>query len=372
MNSMDSNQLTFNPSEPYTIGVELEFQILDKDSLNLTPMSQEILNIVPDALKERFKPEFIQSMLEINTGICTNIGEVEKDLSGSCQLLEELAETAGCVVYASSLHPFAIAKEQKLSQGKRYGEIMEELQLVGRRLITQGLHVHVGLSDGETAIRVCDSIRTFLPVLLALTTSSPFFEGDDSGLYSYRSKLFAALPRSGMPGALGSWEQYKCLVNLLKEAKIIKEIRDLWWDVRPHPDFGTIEVRICDLPSRFEEILSMAALIHSLVFTLSEKHIYESFIWEVLLNNKWEAARYGLSGRHVDPVTNISRTFLEMSKDILNLTAPAASDLGNKKFLKPIKKIMEKGTSAHRQKKLYEETEDLREVIKEMREIFWN
>ncbi|HID98502.1 MAG TPA: YbdK family carboxylate-amine ligase [Thermodesulfobacteriaceae bacterium] len=364
-------RLKFQKSNPYTLGVELEFQLLDRKNLDLVPRSTDILSSVPEDYQDRLKPEFIQSMLEVTTGICTGVKEVADDLIKSCRLLEELADRNSCLIHAASLHPFAIAEEQRLSEGRRYRKIMEELQMVGRRLITQGLHVHVGLADGETAIRVCDGIRRYLPILLALTTSSPFFEGSDSGLYSYRSKLFASLPRAGMPDALKSWKNYHNLVEILLNARIISGTRDLWWDVRPHPDFGTVEVRICDLPSRFDEILAVTVLIHNLVYHLSRLVFRKTQNLVILNNNKWQATRHGLSGYYVDPYTARRCTFYQSVLELLDMLGPAARDLGNTRYMAPVRRILETGTSSHRQKKLYSDNKTFKEIIEKIREGFW-
>ncbi|MDX1776577.1 MAG: YbdK family carboxylate-amine ligase, partial [Desulfobulbales bacterium] len=340
---MQETAIAFKQSRPFSLGVEIELQILDKNSLSLVPRAPEILARVPDSLKDRIKPEFIRSMLEVNTEICANMDEVEKNLSELIRQAEDLAEINNCLLFATSLHPFARHGDQKLSDHPRYARIMEDLQLVGRRFITQGLHVHVGMSDHQAAIRVCDNIRLFLPILLALTCSSPYYEGTDTGLHSYRAKLFEALPLAGMPDQLGSWEKYLEMVKLLTNTGIITGVRDLWWDVRPHPDFGTIEIRICDLPSTFSEILAIVALIQGLVVEMaaSDKHLNPNM--QVLKSNKWQAARYGLTGTFVYPLLQKRISLHEAAVEIFAKAAPAMEKLGTQQHLNILHDILKSG-----------------------------
>ncbi len=363
--------LVFNPSRPFTLGVEIEFELLDVNSLDLTPKAPALLEQVPPELKKDIKPEFIQSMVEVSTPVCQNMVEVEHNLSRLCNLVEGMAKKLGCILYAASLHPTGLVKDRHVSPGVRYGEILNDLQLAGRRLMTQALHVHVGLTDKKTAIKVCDSIRSYLPILLALTTSSPFFEGVDSGFYSYRTNLFKTLPRSGIPETLGSWQKFNDLILLLNEATILNGIKELWWDVRPHPDFGTVEIRICDLPSRFDEILAVAALLQSLVATLAKDDPDPLSHREVVLNNKWHASRYGLDGTFISFEHGKHVNFREAATALLEMVSSTAKDLGAAKYLEPIRRIIAHGTSAHTQRNLYAKTGDFKAMIFELRQGFW-
>ena len=363
--------IEFRSSKPFTLGVEIELQILDRESLNLVPRSPEILAMVPDNLKERIKPEFIRSMLEVNTDVCATMTEVEQCLAPLIREAEKLARANNCFLYAASLHPFARNRDQVLFDHPRYARIMAELQLVGRRFITQGLHVHVGMSDRAAAIRVCDSIRLFLPILLALTCSSPYYEGIDTGLHSYRAKLFEALPLAGMPDQLESWDKYLEMVRLLTNTGIITGVRDLWWDVRPHPDFGTIEVRICDLPSTFREILAIVALIQGLVaeMTESDKHLNPNM--QVLKSNKWQAARYGLAGTFVYPLLQKKISMQEAAGEIFAKVGPTMEKLGTIHYLSQLQQIIESGTSADHQRKIFAEQKNFTAIIKELHPKFW-
>jgi carboxylate-amine ligase len=368
---MQENTIQFTTSKPFTLGVEIELQILDPKSLNLVPRAPDILSMVPDNLKDRIKPEFIRSMIEVNTEVCSDMEQVKDSLARLIRQAESLAAQNGTLLFATSLHPFSRHSEQELSDHPRYARIMDELQLVGRRFITQGLHVHVGMSDRDAAIRVCDSIRLFLPILLALTSSSPYYEGIDTGLHSYRAKLFEALPLAGMPDQLESWDKYLEMVRLLTNTGIITGVRDLWWDIRPHPDFGTIEIRICDLPSTFTEILAIVALIQGLVaeMTQSDKHLNPNM--QVLKSNKWQAARYGLAGTFVYPLLQKKMSMQEAAGELFTKAAPTMEKLGTSHYLSDLQHILESGTSADHQRKIFTEQKNFSTVIKELHPTFW-
>jgi carboxylate-amine ligase len=365
------NPIKFQPSKPFTLGVEIELQIVDKNSMNLVPRAPEILDMVPTELKERIKPEFIRSMIEVNTEVCTDMNHVKKNFTHLIKLAEEIADKNNCFLFASSLHPFAKYSEQEISSHPRYSRIMDDLQIVGRRFITQGLHVHVGMDDRDAAIKVCDSIRLFLPILLGLTCSSPYYEGIDTGLHSYRAKLFEALPLAGMPDELESWEHYIEMVHLLTNTEIISEMRDLWWDVRPHPDFGTIEIRICDLPSNFNEILAIVALMQGLVVNLTESDKHLNPNMQVLKSNKWQAARYGLEGRFVYPLIQKKIPMHDAAGELFAKVASAMKQLGTDNYLPVLQKIVDRGTSSAQQRKIFNRKKDYTAIIKELYPKFW-
>ena len=365
------NPIQFQASQPFSLGVEIELQIVDRNDLNLSPKAPEILAMVPPKIQERIKPEFIQSMIEVNTEVCSNMDQVKESLTHLIKQAEQIADANNCLLFATSLHPFARSSDQVLSPHPRYSRIMDELQIVGRRFITQGLHVHIGMDNHEDAIRVCDNIRLFMPILLALTCSSPYYEGIDTGLHSYRAKLFEALPLAGMPDELGSWDQYIEMVTLLTNTGIISEVRDLWWDVRPHPDFGTIEIRICDLPSSFNEILAIVALIQGLVVNLTESDKHLNPNMQVLKSNKWQAARYGLEGRFVYPLLQKKISMREAAGEIFTKVTPAMMQLGTNSYLPVLQQILETGTSSTQQRKILATQNDFSAIIKELHPTFW-
>jgi len=364
-------ELIFNKSPAPTIGVELEIQILDAETFALSPLAPEVLKMVPATLKERIKPEFIQSMVEINTGICSTVAEVESDLTGSYNLLNDMVGSLGGSLYCTSLHPFSKGPDQKVSNDPRYKRIMNDLQIVGRRFITQGLHVHIGIDDEEKVIRVNNNMRIYLPILLALTTSSPFFDGEDTGLMSYRSKLFDALPLAGMPDSLDNWEEFDNLVALLKKGGIIESVKDIWWDIRPHPDFGTVEIRICDLPYSMRDILAVTALIQALVLTLAEQDERPEPHMQILRSNKWQAARYGIQGVYVDPFFGRKCSMKEAVINLYQYVRPVADMLKSVDYLDQVPEILQRSTGAHIQRKVYKKKNDFKEMIKYTQGLFF-
>ena len=368
---MQEKMVHFKTSRPFTLGVEVELQILDVSNLNLVPRAPDILAMVPVKDRARIKPEFIRSMIEVNTEVCSDVDQVRENLAGLIRQAEELAAKNNCLLYAASLHPFARHWEQELSDHPRYIRIMDYLQLVGRRFINQGLHVHVGMNDRDAAIRVCDSIRLFLPILLALTCSSPFYEGVDTGLHSYRAKLFEALPLAGMPDQLESWDGYLEMVRLLGNTGIITGVRDLWWDVRPHPDFGTIEIRICDLPSSFSEIIAVVALIQGLVAELTESDRHLNPNMQVLKSNKWQAARYGLEGTFVYPLLQKRISMREAAGEIFAKSKPTMEKLGTDRYLAELRNILDNGTSADHQRRIFSREKDFASIISKIHPKFW-
>jgi carboxylate-amine ligase len=367
------DKLIFNRSPAPTIGVEVEIQIIDAESLELVSLGPEILKMVHPVRGEKIKPEFIQSMVEINTKICSNMRDVEEDLLETFYHLNDITENLGAVLYMTSLHPFSKYSDQKVSDNPRYKRIMNELQLVGRRFITQGLHVHIGIDDEEKVIRVNNGMRVYLPILLALSTSSPYYDGEDTGLMSYRSKLFEALPLAGMPDSLEGWNGFDELIHLMKKNGLIDSVKDIWWDIRPHPDFGTIEVRICDLPYCMKDILAITALIQALVLTLAEQHESPDPHMQVLRSNKWQASRHGLDGFYVDPIVGGRQSMREAVMSLYRLVRPTSESLKSADYLQEIPEILKRGSGSHIQKRLYNDNgNDFVKMIRKMKELFFS
>ncbi len=367
--------LLFIPSPTYSLGVELEFQTLDRGNLSLAPLAPVLLENAPAILKPRITHEWIRSILEIRTGICCSLRDVENDLLETCSMAEELALDNNCMLYAASLHPFAKPEDQLLTNDSRYERIMEELQIVGRRFISQGFHVHVGMIDGDTAIKVCDKIQPYLPLFLALSASSPFYQGKDTGLMSYRTKLFEALPLAGIYEEIGDWDRFRSDVNLLQDAGVIESIKDLWWDARPHPEFGTLEIRACDLPTQFGDILGLTALIQSFVATLAESNVKTyACNQQFLRSNKWQAVRYGLDGIFFDPLGFLGGGKMTIRKAVHVLIEKVdfmVQRFGSKRYINMLNRILEQGTGADCQRRVYAETNDFQRVIQTLHEKFW-
>ncbi len=374
-NELSKNNRVFTPSVKYTLGVELEFQTLDKNTWDLVPLAPTLLDNAPSLLSPRLSPEFIQSILEIQTGICFSLEDVENDLMQTLSMAEELAEDNNCRLFSASLHPFAYHRDQLLTTNDRYERIMQELQIVGRRFISQGFHVHVGMPDGDTAAKVCNKIQAYLPVLLTLSTSSPFSQGEDTGLMSYRTKLFEALPLAGTYGHLHSWATFMEEVELLTTKGVIASIKDLWWDARPNPEYGTVEIRICDLPIRFNDILAITAFMQALVATIVEEDEPCSPLnFYMIQANKWRAARHGLDGEFIDPTGMLSAhpiTFRKAVDDLVHLVKPMSVRLGSERYLNLLEPILKEGTGSDYMRKRYEKKSDFRDVIQSLQEEFW-
>ena len=375
---MEQNAFTpvFTGSRAYTLGVELEFQLVDRSTLDLVPRVNSLLeDLVPEG-SDRLVPEFLQSIIELQTGVCENVDDVADDLSRLIHLVEDVAMREDCYLYSTSLHPFADPSAQVLSKGERYQRIMDELQQVGRQFITQGMHVHVGMPDGDTAIRVCDMIQPYLPIFLALSSSSPFFRGQDTGFQSYRTKLFELLPLAGIFGYLGDWQGYVEEVTDLHAHQAIERLKDLWWDARPSPGFGTVEIRICDLPCRFHHILGLTAAIQALVAFLAEANRpSQSVSLQLLKYNKWQAARHGLDGRFVDVcglLGGADLTLRQAADKLFHLLRPVTDRFHTAGYILELCKILEQGTGADRQRRLAQgEKKKFKEMIASLRNDYW-
>jgi len=367
--------VVFAESKPYTLGVELEFQIIDHQTLDLVPRAPALLSKVPPSVADRVTPEFIRSILEVQTGVCASVGDVDDDLRSSIGLLEKIAADHGCLLYSASLHPFAEPGDQVLSVGDRYARILEELQYVGRQFISQGLHVHVGIPDREAAIVVCDVFQVYLPLLLGLSGSSPYFRGEDTGLCSYRTKLFEALPLAGIAGYLGSWQAYLDEIELLRSSGIIQEPKDLWWDIRPSPAFGTIEIRICDLPLRFNEVLGLISIIQAFTAAIVEGILVPRPVSPQLLSaNKWQAARHGLAGRFCDPLCLLPTATQSVGGAVYELLALLQPffDRFDSRGLGAIQALLTGDISAEKQRQLMKELGSFPAMITTLQDIYWN
>ena len=367
--------IDFTPSIRHSIGVEIEFQVIHSESFKLVPLAPTLHELAPPVLQPRISQELIKSILEVQTGICRDVRDVENDLLQTGALAEELAADNGCLLYAASLHPFAIAEEQELSSNERYLRIMEELQIIGRRFISQGLHVHIGVPDGDSAVAVCNTIQGLLPVFLVLSSSSPFYQGKDTGLQSYRTKLFESLPLAGMYEHMENWCSFSSAVSNLVEQGVIESVKDLWWDARPSPGFGTVEVRVCDLPSRFSDILAIVSLIQASVAWIIEGKITCGPLNSYLLKyNKWQAVRYGLNGRFIDPTGLIAQeagTYSSAIASLVDIVQPYSARLGGLTYLERIGGIVTEGTAADMQRRIYHKTGDFIEVISRCQRRFW-
>jgi carboxylate-amine ligase len=359
--------LKFNGSREPTIGVEVEMQIVDLKTLDLASRIYDILDRVPASLHPSIKPEFLQSILEINTDVCHTLDEVRKDLKERIQLVLNIADDLGLGLLCAGTHPISSWKDQKVTSDDRYLRLMHEFQILGRRLAICGLHVHVGLTDGDKAIAVLNILRGYLPHLLAISTSSPFWSGYNTGMCSSRIKIFEVLPTAGLPPRMKNWHEFDAQVDTLIATQTIETTREIWWEARPHPRFGTIEVRVCDSPATLEDILIITALIQTLVVHLCSLYekgkLPEVPLRQMVEENKWQAARHGLDGHFIDYYTPDTISIRNAIKNLVRALSDTAVSLGTLPYLEKVEEIMERGTSAHEQQKIFQQTGSLKDVV---------
>jgi carboxylate-amine ligase len=353
--------------EQFTLGIEEEFQIVDPQTRELKSHVSEMLEEGKMLLGEQIKPEMIQSMIEVGTGICRNIQEARVDITNLRSIISSLARKKGLEIVAASTHPISHWQDQEIFEDERYELLVEEIQMVARSLLIFGLHVHVGVADPERAIHIMNAARYFLPHVLALTTSSPFWMGHNTGLKSYRSEVFKKFPRTDIPDHFDSHASFQRYIDLLIRTNCIDNGKKIWWDVRPHPFFPTLEFRICDIPTRVDDTIAIAALFQAIVAKLNkliDKNLgFRLYRRMLIQENKWRAVRWGLDGKMVDfgkqkevPVRDLVLELLEFVDDVLD-------ELDSRKEVEHIHTILARGTSADEQLRVYNETGDLRSVV---------
>ncbi len=352
----------------FTLGIEEEYQTVDPETRDLrSHIATEMLAQGKLRLEERVKAELHQSVIEVGTRVCRDIREATEDLFDLRRNMIRLAEEHGLMLIAGATHPFADWRMQEIYPDPRYAQVVEDLQLVARSNLIFGLHVHVGIEDKETAIRVMNSLRYFLPHILALSTNSPFWLGMNTGYKSYRAKVFENFPRTNLPDTFASYSEFEEYVNLLIRTNCIDNAKKIWWDIRPHPFFSTIEVRICDIPMRAEETIAIASLIQATACKLWKLHSrnidYRTYSRALLMENKFRAVRYGLGGKMIDfgkqeevPVRDLIMEYLAFVDEVLD-------ELGSRTELEYIGTMLEQGSGADRQLRVFEETGSLRSVV---------
>src|SRR3989454_10991581 len=359
--------------DQFTLGIEEEFQIVDPVTRELRSHVTEFLDEGKMILGEQIKPEMIQSQIEVGTGVCKNIQEARADISNLRGVIASLAEKNELKIVAASTHPISHWQDQKIFDDERYELLVQELQTVARSLLIFGLHVHVGIADRERQIHIMNAARYFLPHVLALSTSSPFWMAHNTGLKSYRSEIFKQFPRTDVPDHFDSYSGFQRFVDLLIKTRCIDNGKKIWWDVRPHPFFPTLEFRICDIPTRVDDTIAIAALFQAIVARLSnliDKNLgFRLYRRALVQENKWRAVRFWLCGKKVDfgkqkevPVRDLIRELLEFVDDVLD-------DLGSRKEVEHVHTILERGTSADEQLRVYRETNDLNKVVDRLIEL---
>ena len=355
----------------FTLGIEEEYQTIDPETLDLrSHINTELIAQGKMQLKEKVKAEMHQSVIEVGTGICRTIAEARADVTDLRRRTIGLARDHGLLLAAGATHPFADWRVQDIYPDERYLQVVEDMQLVARSNLIFGLHVHVGIEDRETSIHLMNQMRYFLPHLLALSTNSPFWLGMNTGLKSYRCKVFDKFPRTNIPDTFTSWADFEQLVNLLIRTNCIDNAKRIWWDIRPHPVFSTLEVRICDLPMRVEETLAIAALIQATVAKLYKLHSrnqgYRLYSRALIMENKWRASRYGLDGMMIDFGREKELPERELILEYLDFVDDVLDELECRKEAEYVQTILDRGTGADRQLRVFGETNDLRKVVEYM------
>ncbi|MBW8746876.1 MAG: carboxylate-amine ligase [Acidobacteria bacterium] len=357
----------------FTLGIEEEYQTVDPESRDLrSHIATEMLAKGRLRLEERVKAEMHQSVVEVGTRVCRNIEAARDDLYDLRRNMVRLAEEHGLLLVAGATHPFADWRVQEIYPDDRYKRVVEDLQLVARANLIFGLHVHVGIEDREAAIRIMNSMRYFLPHILALSTNSPFWLGMETGYKSYRAKVFENFPRTNLPDTFASYSEFENYVNLLIKTNTIDNAKKIWWDIRPHPFFNTVEVRICDIPLRAEESIAIAALIQATaakLYKLHEANVdFRQYSRALLMENKFRAVRYGLDGKLIDfgkeaevPERDLIREYLAFVDDVLD-------ELGSRAAVEELHNILERGSGADRQLAVFRQTGSLRAVVDYMAE----
>jgi carboxylate-amine ligase len=359
-------KIAFRGSPRPTVGVELELQLLDPETMNLVAGAPAILQRTADV--SHVKAELIESTIELNTDVCEDIAAVRRDLTERIGQLLAVTDELGYQVACVGTHPFSKWVEQRITDSERYRRLVDQCQWPARRLMIFGVHVHVGIESGEKAIAISNGLTTYLPHLLALSASSPFFNDADTGLASCRSKIFESLPTAGLPYRLLNWAEFQRLMITLVSAKAIESIREIWWDVRPHPGFGTIEVRICDGLPTLDEVIAVTALIQALVVWLGDQYDEGMYLplhrhW-IVRENKWRAARWSTEAEIiVDEDGNLERLDESLAR-LVEAVTPVAIRLGSDAELQGVGRMLQKDLSYRRQRRIYEETGDYTAVMK--------
>jgi glutamate---cysteine ligase / carboxylate-amine ligase len=371
-------QVDFHASERSSLGVEVELQLVDVETGELVGAAPGVLAELSarHGLEEhpRIKAELYQCTLEVITGICDTVAEARSDLEEGIAEIRTVIDPLGVDLMSAGLHPFTPWQSQERSVGERYDAIVERIQWPAKRLITHGVHYHVGVRSAEKSIQITNALATMLPVFLALSTSSPFWHGDDTGLESARTKVFESLPSTGLPPNLADWAEFERFMTSLINAGAMTTIREVWWDIRPHPNFGTVELRMCDAMPTMTETCALAALAQCAVARYDELldrgyRLPTERDW-VLRENKWRAARHGLDASMVVDSTGRTRPITNLIEEAVEELMPFARRLDCADELEGVHAILATGTSARRQRQVLEEHGDLRDVVRALRAEF--
>ncbi|GAB4180843.1 MAG: glutamate--cysteine ligase [Calditrichia bacterium] len=364
--------IEFNPSKLLTVGIELEIQLIDSQTKELIPGAPKLLQkLYPD---KAFKAELFQAMLEINSEVEERINPIETSLKEKIKFAREKAKHFNLELLLNGTHPTTDWHDQKITQNERYLRLVERIQWLVKRFTIFGLHVHVGIDDADKTIQIMNHLLYYIPHLIAVSASSPFWNNELTGLASTRKKIFDALPNAGLPPYLKNWKEFEILANQLLRSNSIDSIRDIWWDIRPHYKYGTLEVRVCDAMPTLRENIAVAAFIHTLVAYI-HKNLDSAVLppmlptW-ILAENKWRATRYGADAYIIVDHYGTSQPLRVNVQKLLRILQPTARDLGYESYMGFLEKVLLKGVSYQRQLNVYQKNKNMEDVMAHLLEEF--
>jgi carboxylate-amine ligase len=353
----------FKGSEGHTIGIEEELHIVDAATGELVSKIEEIMSRLPEDLKEAVSYELFQSVLEVKTPPCANVGEAEGILRELRSRVGSWAAACGSALASAGTHPFSLYKDQKITAQDRYKRVIETLRWIAEREVIFGQHVHVGVPNEEAAIEAHNRLAEKVPLLLALSSNSPYWQGKDTGYESTRVKIFETFPRSGLPPAFPDYESFERYVDLMVDADAIDDYTFCWWDVRPHSRIGTIELRVLDSQTSLSSTVALAALTQCLVVKALSENARGPYHFDLTIENKWRAARHGLDANFYDAENRTSTPARELARALVEDLRPVSQDLGCENELLDVLEIVENGTGGQRQRRVYENSGDFLDVV---------
>ena len=356
-----------SPDFPFTIGIEEEYQVVDPETRELRSYITQILDRGQTILREQIKPEMHQSIVEVGTNPCRTISEARAEVVKLRGTIASLASVHNLKIVAAGTHPISSWMNQEITPFERYKGVVEEMQQLALQLLIFGMHVHVGMPNNEVTIELMNVARYILPHLLALSTSSPFWMGRNTGFKSYRSAVFSNFPRTGVPPSFTSYAEFDGYINLLINTNSIDNGKKIWWDLRPHPSFGTLEFRVCDIATRVDEAIALAATIQAFIvkfYKMFERNTtFRVYRRALIMENKWRAQRYGLLGKMIDFGKRAEVDTKALVYEMVQFVDDVVDELGSRKDVEYLLTIAEHGTSADRQLAIYKETNDLKAVV---------
>lgn len=363
------NSIGMNNEKPtlFTIGIEEEFQVIDPLTRDLRSHMHQIVDGGKTVLHEQVKAEMHQSVVEVGTNVCNNVTEARREVVYLRRMVAELAAKQGLRIAAAGTHPFSRWQEQPITDNPRYHEIVNEMQDAARSNLIFGLHVHIGIATRQQGIALMNSARYFLPHIFALSTNSPFWQGRNTGFKSYRVKVFDKFPRTGIPDYFSSAGEYDRYINLLIKTNCIDNARKVWYDLRLHPTYNTLEFRICDVPMLVDETIALTALMQALVaklVKLMEQNLdFRQYSRALINENKWRAARYGIDGKLIDFGKEKEVPVPDLAEELLAFVDDVVDELGSRSEINYIRQILKNGTGADRQLETYRKTGDFKQVV---------